>query len=269
MAYKGSGTVGQVPIGVNTTTSATVGTSVDANFSFVGSSAGSGRFVLVSHSDNTNTGSDAIVETKAGGTSGGDAWFRSQVVGNGYWSFGTDNSDSSAFVISRSTNPGTNNIMHATVSGEINYPLQPAFSGYVPSALLNKTGDGTVYVIGTDTLTKIFDQGNDFTTLGVFTAPVTGRYYLEGVINFTGMAGGMGINDSYIFTSNRNYMAPYSNPNSTRDSSSRYGTCLSCLADMDVGDTASLRAVISGGGLAADIDGSANVLTGFSGYLCC
>ena len=37
--------------------------------------------------------------------------------------------------------------MRAGTTGEINYPLQPAFAAYVNTTITNVTGDGTAYTI--------------------------------------------------------------------------------------------------------------------------
>lgn len=165
-----------------------------------------------------------------------------------------------------SLSSATGTIMSALDTGEITYPLQTAFLGYLASSDLNRTGNNTIYVIGTNTaFTEVFDQNSDFNTNGVFTAPVTGRYEFNGSIRLTGctICTNMLIG---IITSNRTYF----NVAFRAASASDFMLQASALADMDAGDTASIE--VQAGGEAGDTDdilGGANPQTYFSGYLAC
>jgi len=54
---------------------------------------------------------------------------------------------------------------------------QPAFLYYLGTTVSGFSGTGTPYTIGsTQALTKVFDNDSNFSTSGVFTAPVTGIY---------------------------------------------------------------------------------------------
>jgi len=63
---------------------------------------------------------------------------------------------------------------------------QPAFSAYQAATVTNVTGAGTTYQLGTTALTEVFDQDGNFNTNGTFTAPVTGKYQLNGMAMITG-----------------------------------------------------------------------------------
>jgi len=66
-------------------------------------------------------------------------------------------------------------------AGAMTKTLQPAFFAYNQVAELNVTGNGVLYTIICET--EIFDQGADYSTVtGVFTAPVSGRYFLQGQV---------------------------------------------------------------------------------------
>lgn len=55
----------------------------------------------------------------------------------------------------------------------------------------NQTGDGTVVTIGaTQALTFVYDVGGNTTLGGVFTAPITAKYYLELTIELIGLTAG-------------------------------------------------------------------------------
>lgn len=150
-------------------------------------------------------------------------------------------------------------------SNEYTNTAQTCFSGYLDSTKLNKTGNSAIYNIGTDALTEIFDQGADFLTTGVFTAPITGQYLLTSHANLTGCTVGF-LASHQIVTSNRFYAFLYIRNDGSQD----WFVKCECLSDMDAGDTAYSR--ITGGGEAGntqDIGGSANFNTGFSGCLIC
>lgn len=142
---------------------------------------------------------------------------------------------------------------------------QPSFSAYLDSTKLNKTGNATIYNIGADALTEIFDQGGDFNVNGTFTAPITGRYLFTSHASLTGCTIGY-LASHQIVTSNRYYAFLYIRNAASTD----WFTDCECLADMDAGDTAYSRITGSGeAGNTEDIVGSANFNTGFSGCLVC
>jgi len=64
-------------------------------------------------------GADARVTVDVGGASAGDAFYRATVTGVTTWSWGVDNSDSDAFVISKNGTLGTNNFFTIDTSGEV------------------------------------------------------------------------------------------------------------------------------------------------------
>lgn len=138
---------------------------------------------------------------------------------------------------------------------------QPAFLGTLAGAALNKTGTGTSYTLGTDALTEIFDQDNNFNTNGTFTAPVTGKYQLSCVGGLQG-ATILQQNITQIVTSNRTYTG---NIGRSANSNDLYVN-LTALADMDTADTATVT--IRGFGEAGDTD---DIAAGsfFSGFLAC
>lgn len=240
---------------LNTGNSVTVGSS----------STGTTNTLTVTNSSNTAS-SNALENITVGGTSSGDPFTTYTVAGTTNWSQGIDNSDADSYVISASNALGTTNVIHATTAGEINYPLQPAFLGYLATTATDKTGNGTVYTIGTDALTETFDQGGDFTTAGVFTAPVTGRYMISGQVGFQGCS----ISSSFLMTlvtSNKSYV----NTMGRAAGNGSQVLSTSLLVDMDANDTFTLTCFANGeAGDTVDISGSATLPRTFmSGYLAC
>ena len=254
----------------NATGVPSLATSLTNDFTYTSATAGATRTLTVSNTDNTNTASSANILASTGGASAGDATYQSSTTTT-VWTWGVDNSVTSPtadpFVISQGTALGTNNIMSVATSGEINFPLQPAFLGILETPVNNVTGAGAAFQLGTTTaLTEIFDQNSDFNTNGTFTSPVTGRYFLQGQFFVTGNT----ISTVFfctIITSNRAYV----NTKTRGASAADYTSDSTTLADMDLGDTATLSITVTGeAGNTDDIFGAATSgASHFCGYLAC
>lgn len=165
----------------------------------------------------------------------------------------------------------TGTVVSAADTGEINYPLQPAFLAYLASQDDNVTGAGTVYTIGTNVaLTEVYDQNSDFNTNGTFTAPVTGRYLITTSVGVRDITSAMTFIVNNVVSSNRTYLIGTQNPSTV----SALGPPLyeiegSVIADMDASDTVTFQIQVSNGaGDTADVSGTAtNIHTFFSGAL--
>lgn len=247
------------------------GTSLANDYSFTQSTAGSSRVVTASHSDNTNTSSNAYFNASVGGTSGGDAWHQVTVGTARSYVFGVDNTDSQALKIN-TTNAATltpstgTNLWKMTSAGERTMPLQPAFQVYPTSNVTNVTGDGTVYtcVWGTE----VFDQGGDFAS-NTFTAPVTGRYQLNVVVGAANIGASHTTGQVRLITSNRSYRLARGNYANLRDAvgdgaNAYWGGTV--LADMDAGDTATVTLTVLNSTLTVTFTGGSGEST-FSGFL--
>jgi len=156
-----------------------------------------------------------------------------------------------------------------TAANEVTMPAQPCFLGVLSGTDANVTGNGALYVVGTNTaFTEIFDQNTDFNTNGVFTAPVTGRYLLNLSIQADNLAAGMTQCHFDIITSNRSYysanMAALTCMNTATNDIVFGG---SVIADMDAADTAYCQLNIAGGG--GDTVDLETQGTFFSGSLLC
>lgn len=154
-------------------------------------------------------------------------------------------------------------------AGEMTNGSQPAFLGVIQSNVTNVTGNNTIYDMGTGTaLTEIFDQGSDFTTAGVFTAPITGTYYVQMSVTFVpSSTAGMTSFTAQLKASNRNFRSLISNSTSTEPNRSNK---FSTLADMDAADTCIARSFANGVGAdTVDVAGAADPMTWFSGKLEC
>lgn len=158
----------------------------------------------------------------------------------------------------------TGTVMSALDTGEITYPLQVAFLAYNSATDTNVTGAGTAYAPVYDT--EVFDQNADYNNgTGVFTAPVTGRYFLTTTNQFSGLTVATTFTCSLV-TSNRTYLTVWS-----RGASALTGSCFTnAFVDMDAADTAFIQVTVSGeAGDTADLIGGATGQTAFGGHLVC
>ena len=176
--------------------------------------------------------------------------------------YDTDNS----FRVSQGSALGTNDMMTISTTGEVNLPLQPTFSAYLSAQQANVTGNLTAYSYVCDT--EVFDVGGNYATgTGVFTAPITGRYFLSAGAYLTGSVTIDRIL-VYIVTSNRTYRTVI-----YRNASAEgiWGN-ISVLVDMDASDTAYPQAYTYGNGAdTSDLEPSTatEMKTFFAGYLAC
>ena len=198
-------------------------------------------------------------------------------VATGYTALqiGTQYDDGSSRIVSRNTTGNQSELTlqpHASASGVwtdamiinsngyVTMPSQPAF--YVGSAAsqLNIALDTEVTVVMTN---EIFDLGSNFAS-NTFTAPVTGKYQLTANMRLDSIDSAANYYSLRIVTSNRSHLTLV-DPDYGADLNYAHFS-LSVLADMDAGDTASVRIVQAGGTAQSDIDGDTKY-TNFSGYL--
>ena len=158
--------------------------------------------------------------------------------------------------------PGAGTInLEATGGGTI-----VAFLGYLNPAVSNVTGNGTIYTLGTDALTVAFDIGSNFTTAGVFTAPVTGIYDLRVGLTLTNA---LALNPSAtlsLITTSATYGIPWVGVGASFPNINLY---FSVLTHMTATNTAYVTVVGNGAGADQwDISGgTAPISTYFCGTL--
>lgn len=145
---------------------------------------------------------------------------------------------------------------------------QPAFLVKNTSNRTNVTGDGTSYTVVFDT--TVFDQNSNFSATTTFTAPVTGRYMLGWIIEYSNVAVSHTIEASYLITTSASYQFTDSNPGTCRDANGNYQVKGSVLAPMTAGDTATVQANVYNSTKTVSINGEVGPpLTFFYGYLVC
>jgi len=142
---------------------------------------------------------------------------------------------------------------------------QPAFLAHNSATDADATGDGTAVTVDFDT--EVFDQGADFAS-DTFTAPVTGRHLLSAAVSVDDSNGTYGW--VKIATSNRDYYGTYLDADDcAADANGILNFVVSCIADMDANDTATVTVELGGGAKKADVRGDSNCVTFFSGALLC
>lgn len=234
-----------------------------------GSTVGGARALNITHTDNTNAASHAVLTVSTGGSNSGDASLQFNITANTNWRFGCDNSSSDRLAICPTVTLGTTDCIELETTGEITKPLQSAFMAYLGTTDSNVTGDGTNFTVGTgNALTEVFDLNSDFNTNGTFTAPITGRYVLGLCITVSGMDSANALSAT-IVTSNRTYYMTHFSGFAIRDSVNNYLSSTGyVLADMDASDTALFKIQVSGdSGKVSDVIGGASPITYVYGFL--
>ena len=228
---------------------------------------GATNTLTVTNTSNTASSAAAIVSNVAGGTAA-DATYQATITSGQAWTWGLDNSDSDAWVLASSSSLGTTNVMRVATSGEINYPLQPAFLAVGTSTESNVTGDGTFYTLAGFN-SEIFDQNSDFAS-NTFTAPVAGRYRFDLSVSMSGIISTHTQGALAITATSRNFITDTYNPYASSGVvGGIFGPTMSVLLDMAAGDTCVAKALASNGTKVVDIvyNGTADPRTWFSGNL--
>lgn len=163
----------------------------------------------------------------------------------------------------------TGTVMSALDTGEITLPLQPAFLAYA-DAQTDVTGDGTNYTVLF--VNEVFDQNSDFAS-STFTAPVTGKYFLQTNVMSQGYTTSFTISTVNIVTSNRTFEFIQNGAKSfdTSTGVTIYTMSTSVLGDMDAADTATVILIVAGSTKTIDITASSgtNARAYFTGHLAC
>ena len=127
-----------------------------------------------------------------------------------------------------------------SANGEVTMTSQPAVLAHNSVDDANVTGNGTTATVDLDT--EIFDQNGDFTA-DTFTAPVTGRYFITGHALLSQVTTASNEIKLEIVASNRTIRFQDTTGVAANGA---VGAQISCLVDMDAGDTITITVQMSG-----------------------
>ncbi len=230
------------------------------NFSFTQATAGTARTLTVSHSDNTNTGSNSILALTVGGTSGGSAFIRHAIGSTRSYAIGPNTPTTNApwrlaTAASATATPASTVLVEVQPAGTINLPLNSCMTADLVTSILNGTGDGTlISPVIFDTAN--FDQNSNYNTgTGVFTTPVAGKYLITAQITFSDLGSSHTSGEIRITTATTLYKT-FFNPGGGRDGSNQYSATISCIHSAASGVSISIGASVSGSTKTVDILGS-------------
>ena len=169
-------------------------------------------------------------------------------------------------VIGKGSALGTTAHIVTDENGHVTKPLQTAFLA------LNDGGDSitnaTTTTIHLDT--EIFDVNGDVTN-HTFTAPVTGKYYLAGLVRLdAGSSSNTRFNRMFMQFNASNRGALFETGQMYTDEDDRMGVSGSIVMDMDANDTVTMRVFASRNGASGATTTSGNSsepVTFFSGFL--
>lgn len=116
-----AGTTGQILV-ATTSSAPTWAASLAGDFSYTSATSGANRTVTISHSSNTAS-SNSLFNATVAGTSAGDPYYTSVITGGATWSWGADNSNGDAFVISASATLGSSDCFNMLTTGAASFLL--------------------------------------------------------------------------------------------------------------------------------------------------
>ena len=152
--------------------------------------------------------------------------------------------------------------------GGTGHTTNPSFFAYRSSSVANVTGDGTPYVVLFNSVA--YDTTSSYNTVtGLYTAPVTGNYFLMASIAFQGIINTITIANLYFSTSAPSTYTVISNDPFAAAPAGALTFSGSSIVSLTATQTVSVTFQCSNGTKVIDVNGSPspNFSTFFAGYL--
>lgn len=243
-----------------------VSTTLPSGLFVSASNSGSNVALSIQNTANTNASNARLTITCQSGASSTFAYLgiNPSLPGN-QWNIGASAPTNTGLCIWQGTSPATGTLVSSYDGiGTLTLPLQPAFLAYLGTADSNVTGDGTVFTFGSgNALTESYDQGANFTTAGVFTAPIDGIYHFDMSITLTGLVVQTSAQIRMLIAGNT-YLGPLLNPTPSVVSG-ELNLSFGVTARMLATNTATFEVVAAGSTLTVGISGT-NLSSYVSGY---
>ena len=192
------------------------------------------------------------------------------ITGAGTLKYGYIGNESAGGINTTTITPFNSFIGKLNLGSALTNAKQPCFNVSLTVGVGNITGNGNVYKVLFDTIN--FDQASNITLNSsgntIFTAPVTGKYYLEFDGVMENVSAAMSVASALITTTSGGVQTYLTNIGITKDGNNNSGFSVNGVLNMSVGDTAycSLFA-FNGAGNTINLGGFSNQITNFSGYL--
>jgi|GEM_PF-3089962 hypothetical protein len=270
-----SSSPGQVLTGIGTNTpifSTTV--AGDGFFTFTTETTNAFKNVIITTQDTTHPGNQVALTITGGGTGSGAEYMTINKGGAvRSWAYGMQGTTGVDLVIHTvegdNVTPNTGlEYWRMTVNGYRTMPFQCSFLYSLATTVPNATGNGSTYTLGTNALTKKFDQNSNAGTNGIFTAPVNGVYDLRSMITVSSTT----IATSFIIS----IVVSGVQANTFQETFSRaalsanQSLMISAITLMNAGDTAVVTIIANGeAGNTDSILGGTTLVTYFCGALIC
>jgi hypothetical protein len=163
------------------------------------------------------------------------------------------------------TESATGITIHAESTGEINFPLQPAFLASKANNQNNVFGTGELITCDYDD--EIFDQSGDYDGTNTFTCPQSGVYTFAFAVSISQMSTTSATLDMRLYTDNRTYSTAIINAGIVQTNGLATVINGTVMCNNDAGDICRIDVYL--GGMATKTADMTTYGPYFSGWLTC
>jgi hypothetical protein len=238
------------------------------NGTFSATNAVSSGTVSSTTSNTSNSGSSIGSQIiSVAGTTAAYPYTRFAVGTTAQYAIGINSGSSNSFWLAYAANgatPASTGYIEINPAGYVNVPQTTLFYEYLSSTVNNVTGDGTVYTFTPNT--SLYDNRSNFSGTN-FTAPVTGKYYLQYSCAFSNW-GAQTTGEMQLHATAATYYFFYINWGNFYNAPITC-VCVSIFIPMTAGDTANCECYVQNSTKTVGLYGASDSLNCFSGYLVC